>query len=591
LKAWPQRADLPLVLLLASVAALACFESSDGDLGFHLATGREILATGHIPSSNVLSFGEPQHAWLLHQWLPAVLFELLWRHWGIAALIGMKMLVVSATWAAVYASARLLGASLGCALSACLFAACASAFRFEIRPYIFTHLTLALSALSIAWYHARRASAAWLCAGAAFVLGSQLHAGALDSLAIMLLYAAGCGLEALRARYFGPALVAPQGLRVAALWLTVSTAALGCSAGLLALYHPWGARILAFPFTMASDAYWGAHLIEFRHAWKLPISPLLAYWAWLAVVCLALLVSGRAWHVGLSAAVLVYALTSLYYVRMVYAFAIISAPLVAATWTRWLRDRPALAPRRPLLWFGLLACLAPFYSYRDHAPGFGLSSYVWPLDQFAFMRRHALRGRSFVSDAWAGPFLGMFYPQQKAFFDTRLEAYSQDFALNVYQRIRYAEAGWDALLDRYRIDVLLLRYTTPGEAHWQAGKPNLRQRLAGDARYSLVHFDDVGELFVRRNPEHAALIAELGIAGLDPDRRRFLQRPASCADALLRAAHSGNHSSTLLGLSALALADAGDTAHAMQFTKAALEQAPADAWLLNVQARLAAQPR
>jgi hypothetical protein len=577
---------VPVVLLMASVAALACFESSDGDLGFHLATGREILTTGHIPSRNVLSFGEPEHAWLLHQWLPAVLFELLWRHWGSAALVGLKMAVVSVTWAAVYASARLLGASVGCALSACLFAACASAFRFEIRPYIFTHLTLALTVLSIAWYNARRASAAMLCAGATFVLGCQLHAGALDSLAIMLLYAAGCALEPLRGRCFGMDLQAPYGLRVAAAWLAVSAAALGCGAALLALYHPWGARILAFPFTMASDGYWGAHLIEFRHAWNVPVSPLIAYWAWLAAVCLALLISGRAWHTGLAAGVLVYALLSLYYVRMVYAFAIVSTPLVAATWTSWLGARPALALRRPLLSFGLIACLAPFYIYRDHTPGFGLSSYVWPLDQFAFLRQHALRGRSFVSDAWAGPFLGMFYPEHKAFFDTRLEAYSQEFARHVYQRIRYAEPGWDTLLDRYRIDVILLRYTTPGEAHWQADKPNLRQRLAGDARYSLVNFDDVGELFVRRTAEHAPLIAELGIPGLDPDRRRFLQRPASCAAALLRAARSGNHSSTLLGLSALALADAGDTSHAALFAQAALKQAPEDAWLLRVQAQL-----
>ena len=128
---------------------------ASGDLGFHLATGREILATGHIPSTNVLSFGEPQHAWLLHQGLPGVLFELLWRRWGITALIALKMLVVSATWCAVYASARLLGAALGPAAAACLFAASASAFRFEIRPYIFTHLSLALTLLSITWYAAR----------------------------------------------------------------------------------------------------------------------------------------------------------------------------------------------------------------------------------------------------------------------------------------------------------------------------------------------------------------------------------------------------------------------------------------------------
>jgi hypothetical protein len=583
------------VLLLASVAALACYQSSDGDLGFHLATGREILATGHIPSTNVLSFGEPQHVWLLHQWLPGVLFELLWRRWGIAALIALKMLVVSATWCAVYASARLLGAARGCAAATCLFAACASAFRFEIRPYIFTHLSLALTLLSIVWYAARERERpkALACAGAAFVAGSHLHAGAIDSLAIMLLFGLGCAVEAWRARWLGVEPRAAHGWRVAGAWWLTSLAAIGCSAASLALYHPWGARILAFPFAMAGNAYWAAHLIEFRHAWSFPVGTLIAYWLWLGTVVFVLAFSLRREHAGFMAMTLAYGLLSLDYVRMVYAFAIVSAPLVAANWTAWLQARPAFTLPRPVAnWlFVSAACLAPPFVYRDHAPGFGLSSYIWPLGHFAFMHEHALTGRAFVSDAWAGPFLGTFYPKQKAFFDLRLEAYSQAFATDVYQRIRYAEPGWDTLLDRYAIDVILLRYTTAGEAGWQAGKPNLRQRLAQDARFSLVHFDDVGELFVRRNPDHAALVLALGIAGLDPDRRQFLARPASCAEALLRAARSGNHSSTLLGLTALALRDAGDVQHATVLAQTAAEQAPDDAWLQRVRAQLTAVPR
>ena len=344
---------------------------------------------------------------------------------------------------------------------------------------------------------------------------------------------------------------------------------------------------------MASNAYWGAHLIEFRHAWSFPLGMLFAYWLWLGMVVFVLVYSWRSVHAGFCAIALVYAVLSLDYVRMAYAFAIVSTPLVAANWTSWLQARPTFALPRPVAnWlFVCAACFSPLYVYRDHSPGFGLSSYIWPLGHFAFMREHALTRRTFVSDAWAGPFLGTFYPNQKAFFDLRLEAYSQAFATDVYQRIRYAEPGWDALLDRYRIDVILLRYTTAGEAGWQAGKPNLRQRLAQDARFSLVHFDDVGELFVRRSPDNTALVLEFGIAGLDPDRRQFLARPASCAAALLRAASSGNHSSTLLGLTALALHDAGDLAHASVLAQTAAEQEPDDAWLQRIRRQLTTAPR
>ncbi|HEX4353656.1 MAG TPA: hypothetical protein VHZ95_12090 [Polyangiales bacterium] len=561
------------LLLMASVAALACFRSSDGDLGFHLATGRAILASGHIPSTNVLSFGEPEHAWLLHQWLPAVLFEWLWQRSGITALIVLKMIVVSATWLMVLGCARRLGASLNASVFVCLFAATASAFRFEIRPYLFTHLTLAATLFCVLSWTASRRVGFLIGAIACCVIGSQLHAGALDSYLVVGAYGLGCVIES-----------APRDrLREVRRWSLVVLAAISGSAILLALYNPWGARVLLFPFAMIGQPYFAEHLVEFRHAWSFPISALAAYWCWLLVVVFALVRGFRSNHVGLLLIAVMYALASLTWVRMVFAFAIVSAPLVAQIVSNLeLRLRASLVTSSLVL----LAGVAPLYVYRDHEPGFGLSSYVWPVDQFRFMRAHAVRGRAFVSDAWAGPYLGFFYPERRAFFDGRLEAYSTSFAIDVYQRIRYAEPGWDALLDRYRIDVLLLRYTTAGEAARQRGRPNVRQLLAADARYALVNFDDVGELFVRRTPDNATWISDLAIPGVDPDRRVFLAKPALGARALVRAAERGNHASTLLGLTALALADAGDSSHAATLMQAASRQAPDDVWLATLRSRL-----
>ena len=595
-----EREDWLVVLLAASVAAMACFQASDGDLGFHLATGREILATGRIPSTNVLSFGEPQHAWLLHQWLPAVLFEWLWQRGGIAALITVKMLIVSTTWLLSYATARSLGASACAATAACSSAACASAFRFEVRPYLFTHWTLALTWLAAARYlgaaTTRQRGTALTLAAFAVVLGGQLHAGVVDSVLVMGLFALGMFLEAKRAGRTDASERLPSGAAAAAQWLVTAAFATGCTAFLLVLYHPLSARMLAFPFEMATERYWGEHLVEFRRAWAFPWRMLSVYWLWLSAVVLTLWLARRQLHAGFIVAALAYAVISLCYVRMAYAFALISAPPIAAGWTglahAWLEPislaRKRAARRISALALLAVACTAPLYVYRDHAPGFGLVGWVWPLQHFAFIRTHDVRGRAFVSDAWAGPFLGFFYPQRKVFFDNRLEAYSGAFARNVYQRIRYGQAGWDRLLDQYQVDVVLLRYTTPGEAHWQHGAANLRQHLAHDQRYRLVYFDDDGELFVRNAQSNSGLIAGFGLPGIDPDRRVFLQRPSSCLPALLHAAQAGNRSSTLLGLTAVAMADAGDAGHALELLQSAVAQATEDAWLQGIRARLLA---
>jgi hypothetical protein len=236
-----------------------------------------------------------------------------------------------------------------------------------------------------------------------------------------------------------------------------------------------------------------------------------------------------------------------------------------------------------------LAVVAPFYAYRTETPGFGLSPMVWPLGHFRFIREHVLRGPAYVSDAWAGPFLGMFYPQRKAFFDDRLEAYSPQFVRGVYQRIRYGEPGWDALLDRYGVEIVLLRYTAPGEAAFQRGKPNLRQLLARDPRYTLVRFDDQGELFVRTQGENAALAERLGLCCVDPDRRVFTQPGAGAAPGLLRALQRGDRSATLLGMTALAFARADAHDLASKLAAEAQRFAPGDPWVAQVMAHIAEQ--
>ena len=222
----------------------------------------------------------------------------------------------------------------------------------------------------------------------------------------MGLFGVGCALEPLRARWLGVEPCAPYGLREAGAWSIACLAAVSCTAATLAIYNPWGVRVLSVPFTMASNSYWGAHLIEFRSPWSFPLTMLIAYWLWLAAVVVALIFAARRVHAGLILIASAYAVISLEYVRMVYALAIVSTPLVAASPALGCKRAPALAVRRGVAIgvFAALVCSAPLYSYRDHAPGFGWSSYAWPRDQFAFIRVHGLRGRSFVSDVWVNYF-------------------------------------------------------------------------------------------------------------------------------------------------------------------------------------------
>ncbi|MET0390470.1 MAG: hypothetical protein ABW321_31145 [Polyangiales bacterium] len=601
--------------LLAWVALLGCYESNDGDLGFHLATGREILRSGRIPARNVLSFTEPDQPWLLHQGLPAVVFEWLWQHTGPFGLQALKLALLVTTWAFTYAAARALEVTRLAAALSCMLAATASAFRFELRPYLFTHLTLAiivwvLAALGSGRMHPTRAL---LTAAAALCAGAQLHAGAVDGAILLTVYGfttllvsptvrpaasppdrVDHGASARLRATAATRLAAASGRRLGLVSLAAcGLGLLGAAAG-LALYHPLGVRVLLFPWQMATAGYWGEHLVEFRRAWLLPFAPLAAYWGWLGLVTAVVVTAFRRLPLGLCAGVVVYAALSLWFVRMVYAFAIIAVPVTAVGLElggRQLKQRvKAARDVAGLPALGLVAVLALAFVYRDHQLGVGISSRVWPSEQYAFVRAHGLRGRAFVSDAWAGTFLAAFYPARQSFFDNRLEAYSTALARDVYQTIRYGAPGWDRWLDHYAVQFLVLRYTTPSEAKLARGADNVRQRLVRDPRYALVYFDDDGELFVRAQGDNAALARSHAITGVDPDRHRFLGRPSAAAASLLRAADSGMRSDTALGLTALALADSGDLHHARQLAGALHARSPDAAFARVVVQRIAATP-
>jgi hypothetical protein len=561
------RGELAAVLLVASVTlALSFTELMDGDLGFHLATGREVLSHGRIPATNVLSYTNPTHPWHLHQWLPGVVFELIARSAGLPGLQALKMLLVSTTWLVVYAGARALGARPTAAALGTLLGASAAAFRFELRPYLFTHLALAGTLTCAAVFLRGLQTGGFPTArrgllGAALipVLACHFHAGVIDSWLVLLALTFALAAQPAWARLMGSTLLAPDPLR-GALWAAAALlGSVGLAALSLSLYHPVGARILLVPFDMGSDAYLAEHLVEFRTPTSFDWFALAPYWFLVgaALACMAL--GRRALHAFWPLATCGFLLLSLKHVRLVFGFAIVSSPVVALGLEQLLGT--ARRQVRALALVGIAAA-SLLHRYQIAAPGTALAARTFPPYLFDYLEKHRLDGPDYVSDAWAAPLLGRAYPRRKAFFDNRFEAYPRAFFLDVYQHIRYGKPGWDALLDRYGVQLVLMRFTTPGEARLQHYRPNLRQLLARDPRWALVTFDDLGALYVRRDGVNAQHARDFSLPHVEPDSMAFLQAPRLCVAPLRREIARGNRATRLLLLAAQAEREAGNDAAA-----------------------------
>ncbi len=516
-----QAGPLLLIMLLASVAGgLAYFPLHNDDAGFHIATGRYVLQTGHVPTSNPFSYANDHAVWLQHQWLSATIMAWLVDRGGVALLIGCKAVLVGLAFALQGWTLWRQGVALTLLAPLLAVAVWACEFRFYERPYLASILALAATtAALLRWQATGSAKASWL-AMLIPAVAIHLHAGALDSLLIWLAFVAGrllqLGLPPAEPPSTGPSVrQVMQGFAI-----TVSVLV----AGLMAL-APSGLGLLGLPFSFAGNAYWHEHLAEFRPlAWDAQALP---QWLLLALALFALVVATRRrrWFAAL---VLVgFGFLALRHVRMVWPMAVASVPMIGIVLDPlWRTLRPGM--RSATAWV-----LVPVYislATIEQHDQFGLGLQAGPVN----LQRHPLPllakaaqmpQEAFVSDGFAGTWLWQNFRRGETAGDAGLhrvlvhnclECYEESTYRDVYQTIRYGLPGWPVLVQRYGIATFVLKYTTPGERKFQQGKPNLRQLLAHDPAYVLVDFDDAGELYVARS-RLAANLLTLDSFPLDPD--------------------------------------------------------------------------
>ncbi len=576
------------VMPLAAVFAMSCFQISDPDLGFHLATGRAVMQLGEIPATNVLTFTQPEHPWKLSQWIPGVIFEWVRLRAGVTGIIVTKAATVTLLWAFVLASCRRLGASPVAAATATIVCAVGASFRFVSRPLIFSHLGLAVVIYMGTRYLNSGSSSERRRWGAAIAVAMaaacHVHAGAVYLFLAAFALGVGIILDPLWLRSERASVPASAGAEVLG-WITLA-ASLG--AATLALYHPYGIEVLKTPFQMGADSHLAAHLIEFRRPWQFPFSYLWSYWLVVLLSGAALATNRRRSSLFGVFTLLGFAVLSFRFVRLAFAFSIAAAPVISVAFDSWGKRLPVENRRAVgLLSVAALAFVSPNENWRRFPTGFGYNPHFFPVELFDKVEELGIDGRLYTSDRWASPLIGFQWPERRSFFDPRLDAFSPEFVTDEYMHVRYGNEGWEAILAQYEVEGVLLAYTSPGEARFQEGAPNVRQHLAASDAWSLVWFDDRGELFVRSNGPTAAVAQTHGIENFDPDRMDYLARPASLAGPLTRALSDGPESARMIAATTIALADAGEGELALQVLTRGLTRWPDEPYLMRAAQMLA----
>jgi hypothetical protein len=510
---------------LLAVATIAVSSVTVFDFWWYLASGQRILATRSVPTTDPFSYTAEGRPWINHMWATQVLFTLLWERWGRLALIGLKTVTVTATFAVVLATMRARGVHPLLAAGVTLLAAWTGAEFWHARPQTFTFLFMAILTwlLRPGWEDRRRAL---VLVPALMLVWVNLHAGFL--MAGVLIGITGLGTAL-------PLLIDP--LRRRAGWRVLGlTGVLGALAAAASLVNPFGIRAILFPLEVVQSVPFMTSTIEwfppnFHHGGFRPLE-----------LMLLLLFPAFAWgrgrlsvpDVGL---ILVFAHLGLTSVRHVPLFAVVAAaPLADALGGAlakvrridWARVRetverrlPSLgrtltAPAAPLLGGALLllAGVSGYWAAMAGAPTnplrLDLHEGRYPERTMAFIREHRLPAPLFSVYAWAGYELWRLYPEYRMFMDGRTHVYGPD-VLKDFLEVTNVGPRWQLVLDKWQVQTILALRPSP-----------LMETLLAQGGWRHVFTEREAVVFVRDTDANRPLLDRLARLSRDDTGGRAL---------------------------------------------------------------------
>jgi len=457
------------LLVLAWAAAIASFPLNDNSFFTHLATGRIILDEGSVPSRDPYTFTAQGEPWTVQSWLASVAyagFERLAGDLGLRFLVLTVFLVAATLLWRLTAPAgsiitRLLVTSLGLFVVSDLWSE---------RPYM-----IGVIGLSVVWLALEGRVRPWLLVPLLWV---WTNAHGSFPLAVALCGAVLVG-GVLDRRAAGEPLQLPERER-----RTAGAVLLGIILGAIG---PLGPKVWLFPLSAMTKSGTFAEIIE----WRAPTYQSVAERAFLGlvVVTVLLLASRRPVRWRLLIPAVGFLAMGLFAQRNVVMAAVVlvavgarSAPAVG---TLMSRDRVSIGPAVAalfgvlLLVVGALALTSPVLAPQS------LGGY--PARALAVLGPvHGSSSRT-AAEASTGNLQQVLDGASAAVFvDDRVDMFPE-VVFRDSLRLGRAEPGWRAVLDRYDVDVVLWRRSSP-----------LGSLLAADPGWAVTYSDESAVIACRR---------------------------------------------------------------------------------------------
>jgi ABC-type multidrug transport system fused ATPase/permease subunit len=526
----PSVRDIIFIFLFWSLLAgpLSNRPLADADIGWHIRTGEQILATHSLPRTDPFSSTMQGQPWVAWEWLYDMLLGILHRACGLNGVVWLCALLVAAIFAGLLSMLLRRGTGLLLAVVLMLLAEAASTIHLYARPHIVSWL------FSLLWFAVLERWELWENANlprwipwffpVSMLLWVNLHGGWLFGMALLGIYAFAAFVAKVREKDAFAAIRGAHRARAMA-WAWAASAA-------ATLVNPYGWRLHAHIYRYLGDRYLMSRIDEFQ-------SPDFHGWAercFAAILVLALIAiagsrvsgnraSGNQLKLRLShlLVVLLAAYAGFYSSRNLpvssMLLVLVAGPILWENFAS-LADRPGA-----WRWGRNGAVRISDFSERMGAQEMQLRGHLWPVVSVAFAFAICLQGgwlgsrqlihaqfdvrkmpvaavnflqKEFVgnqpstgpvfsTDAWGGYLIYRMYPERKVVIDDRHDLYGSG-RIRQYLTLTRAEPGWQGVLEQWQIRTALL----PSDSTLA----NLLRELPQDWR--VAYEDKVAVVFERR---------------------------------------------------------------------------------------------
>jgi hypothetical protein len=449
----------------------------EGDTFWHIAAGRQILATHTWPTTNHYSFTAPDSEWLAYEWLGEVMMAAASRLGGARGLMALLMVLVSLIFLLLYYYAYLRSGNVKAALAVCAAVWPLLGLCFSLRPQLLGYVFLLVTLICLERYRQGLQKSLWLLP-CVFVLWVNTHGTySLGLLAIGVYWLAGIkdlSLGDLEGKRWLPAERRHLGL---VLILCV----------LALLVNPYGPRLLRYELSAFSQPVNMAYFEEWQ-----PLAFNQFFGKWFLVLLFLFFLAPIVWRFRLRvdelALILLAAYMACVHQRFLVFFAIVIAPVLAALLAKWwpgydsAKDKPLLNALLMLLFAAGLIVFFP--STADLQRVIDRNQ---PRGAVDYLRRHPVPGRMFNDQFWGGYLIWAFAGEHAVFIDGRCDAYEPSGVLADYIRIIRLEQGALELLAKYGVSSCLIERNA-----------TLCTLLDAQPEWRRVYEDDLSVLYVKK---------------------------------------------------------------------------------------------